>query len=102
MNSSARLESQGVSRESLARGGSILSKIATHGVVKQEDPEDEKEIISQMEALIPEHPNTLRPYVQPLCCSGQALKQKMAAIRSAKDSSGHGLLHVSRDSVTLS
>ena len=61
MESSDSLGSHGVSRETLARGGEILSNIASLGVVKEETPEDEKELLAQMEALIPEPWNTNLP-----------------------------------------
>ena len=42
--------SVGLSTETLDRGMAILQGIADHGVVKQELPEDEREILCQIEA----------------------------------------------------
>ncbi|CAE7801495.1 unnamed protein product [Symbiodinium sp. CCMP2592] len=41
----------GQSRESLVRGGQILHDVATRGVVKTEDDDDEREILKQIERL---------------------------------------------------
>ena len=41
--------SLGSSRETLARGLDILQSISEHGVVKEELPEDEREILDQIQ-----------------------------------------------------
>ena len=47
-SSNATLATQGESRETLARGASILNKIAMAGVVKEETPQDERDILLQI------------------------------------------------------
>ena len=48
--SNTSLGTQGHSTETLGRGGEILDSIAQRGVVKEESPEDEAEILKQIQA----------------------------------------------------
>ena len=84
MTSSNSLGSHGASTETLDRGARILDSIAAYGVVKEETPQDEREILVQMEA----HGGLCEVKYYTVCtysATVQELKKKMEAIRSAKD-----------------
>ena len=83
--------SLGFSRETLGRGVDILQSISDHGVVKEELPEDERQIIDQIQDCKNQNSSLVIPYYMQHTIDSyqiaftQELKERMMKLRQAKE-----------------